>query len=318
MKITNGNAKLILFHPSIHRQGTQTVSHRLWLLFFITFFTIAFTVTLLNTTANTPTAVAAGGGAALPSSVSAALLHYATETNATAHMTAAELSAIAAVLRRGETNKRPLNLLIFGISHETVLFNALNYDGRTVVLDESEFAVSKIEQQHKGIEAYDVQYTTKVSEMAELIKEAKDRVRTDCRPVQNLLFSDCRLALNDLPNHIYDVDWDVILIDGPRGYSSKSPGRMSAIFTAAVLARSKKAGGNETHVFVHEFDRGVERSCGEEFLCEENLVRTVDGMGHFVVARSEKGNAEFCKKISSSWSPSSDSESSSGNDEEEN
>ncbi|KAF8019210.1 hypothetical protein BT93_G0025 [Corymbia citriodora subsp. variegata] len=297
---SNANAKLIVFHPSLHKQAsTAPASHRLWLLFFITFFTLVFTLALFNSaipssSSSSSSASAASfssAAASLPAAVADALLHYATTTNDT-HMTQAEIASIAAVLRRSPS----ANFLVFGLTHETLLFRALNFNGRTVFLDESEFLISRLEQQHPGIEAYDVQYTTRVSQASGLIKSTRDQIKTDCRPVQNLLFSECKLALNDLPNYIYEVDWDVILIDGPRGYLPSAPGRMSSIFTAAVLGRSKKGGGGgKTHVFVHDIDREVERICSEEFLCEENLVKTVDSLGHFVVERMERDSFEFCR-----------------------
>lgn len=166
-----------------------------------------------------------------------------------------------------------------------------------------------MEEKHPEIDAYDVQYTTKMSEMGELIAAAKEQARNECRPVQNLLFSECRLGINDLPNLVYDIDWDVILVDGPRGDWPESPGRMSAIFTAGVLARSKKVGSPKTHVLLHDYYRNVEKVCGDEFLCRENLVESTGMLAHFVLERMDPNSFDFCprKTKPSSSSPSTSS-----------
>ena len=113
--------------------------------------------------------------------------------------------------------------------------------------------------------------------------------------MQNLLFSECRLAITDLPNGLYDVAWDVVLVDGPHGYDEGSPGRMAAIYSAAVMARTK---GTETEVLVHDFQREVESVCAKEFLCEENRVEgtSTPSLGHYVVhgGRGAASREGFC------------------------
>ncbi|CAD6335722.1 unnamed protein product [Miscanthus lutarioriparius] len=239
-------------------------------------------------------AAAAGTGEGLPGHVFDALVQYASAGgNSTASMPGGDVRAIAAVLRR----RAPCNLLVFGLGGEVPLWRALNHGGRTVFLDENQYYVSHLEGRHPGLEAYDVAYTTTVREFPDLLDAARAARAAECRPVQNLLFSDCRLAINDLPNQLYDVSWDVILVDGPRGYTATSPGRMSAIFTAGVLARTRAGEGATTDVLVHDYEREVERACSREFLCEENRVAETStrSLAHFVVRGGSSARRDaFC------------------------
>ncbi|TXG59385.1 hypothetical protein EZV62_013958 [Acer yangbiense] len=312
MKNNNSNTKLILLHPYIQKQGT---SSRLWLLVVVSFFTIAFLVTLIYTRDSLPIKTTSAAAAAavtgstvqssstLPTTVINTLLHYASKSNDSYHMTHAELKRISDVLRKCSS---PCNFLVFGITQETLLWKSLNHNGRTVFIEENRYYAAYYEELHPEIDVFDVQYTTKTSETEELVAAVKEQIGNECRPVQNLLFSECKLGINDLPNHVYEVDWDLILIDGPRGDGPDGPGRMSPIFTAGVLARSKKGGNPKTHVFVHDYYRHVERLCGDEFLCRENLVESYDMLAHFVVEKMDENSFEFCRsKNTTSSKPSS-------------
>ncbi|KAL3814248.1 hypothetical protein ACJIZ3_015516 [Penstemon smallii] len=303
------SAKFIVLHPSVHKSGgggPTATSHRAWLAVFVLFFIFTFGFTLITTRDAAKTAADDGvSKSELPKHIIDALLFYASVniSSSDERMTPAEVKSISAVLRHCAA---PCNFLVFGITHETLLWNSLNHDGRTVIIDERSYLVSKLEERHPYIEAYDVLFTTKVSELYDLIEHYKGEIKGECRPVQNLLFSDCKLAINDLPNHLYDVAWDVILIDGPKGHTAAAPGRMAVIFTAGVLARSKRGGAARTHVFVHEFERDVESVCSDEFLCRENLVETKGSLGHFVIGKmdADRNRFEFCPNSDSSVSKS--------------
>nr|GMC62769.1 protein IRX15-LIKE-like [Ipomoea batatas] len=290
------NTKFILLHPYIQKQGG---TNRVWILAFVSFFAVAFLLTLFYARDYIPTTSApvisatstAAANSQLSKSVARALVHYASNSNNTDRMSYTDIKQISDVLRQCS---QPCNFLVFGLTHETLLWQALNHNGRTVFIDENRYYAAYIEEKYPEVEAYDVQYTTKLSEMKDLVSAVKQQVRNECRPVQNLLFSECKLGLNDLPNQLYEIDWDVILIDGPRGYWPEAPGRMSAIFTAGVLARSKKGGNPKTHVLVHDFNQKVDRMVSDEFLCRENLVKSEDMLGHFVLEKMDANCYQFC------------------------
>lgn len=110
----------------------------------------------------------------------------------------------------------------------------------------------------------------------------------------NNRYSMCQLALKSLPSEVYETKWDLIMVDAPTGYHEEAPGRMSAIYTAGMMARNREEGG-ETDVFVHDVNREVEDKFSRAFLCDGYMKKQEGRLRHFRIP-SHRGNLDkpFC------------------------
>ncbi|CAL8990136.1 unnamed protein product [Prunus brigantina] len=184
------NTKLILLQPYIQKQGT---SNHLWLLAFMSIFTLAFLLTIIYTSglyaysSTTTTTISAAtitttttASTILPTTIINTLLYYATKSNDTFKMSYADIKPISDALRKCST---PCNFLIFGLTHETLLWKALNNNGRTVFIDENRYFAAYMEEKHPEIDATDVQYTTK----SKKLKETPFQIKI-CRCIKDQFF----------------------------------------------------------------------------------------------------------------------------------
>lgn len=221
-----------------------------------------------------------------PPSLANALVHYAT-TNITPQQTVKEISVSLRVLAQ----KSPCNFLVFGLGYDSLMWSALNHGGRTLFLEEDKSWINQMKEKFPTLESYHVEYDTKVNEADELMNTvASDE---ECRVVTDPRFSKCRLALKGFPSEVYDVEWDLIMVDAPTGYHEAAPGRMTAIYTAGLMARNRESG--ETDVFVHDVDRVVEDKFSKAFLCEGYLKEQEGRIRHFVVPSHRTRSARpFC------------------------
>eukprot|EP01018_Ginkgo_biloba_P003417 Gb_12265 [translate_table: standard] len=227
----------------------------------------------------------------IPPQVSNALLHYAT-TKVIPQQNRGEIMLSFRVLAA----RSPCNFLVFGLGHDSTLWNALNLRGNTVFLEEDSNWMKEILKSHPELKAYHVKYPTRLSQADSLLEYYRSATRS-CAPMKGLVGSDCKLALTNLPKKIYTTEWDVIMIDAPRGFFDAAPGRMAAIYSAAVMARNRKKEGM-TDVFLHDVNRRVEKMYANEFLCKRNLVGSSGRLWHFMIAPlnalGKKTSTGFC------------------------
>ncbi|KAI5078136.1 hypothetical protein GOP47_0007960 [Adiantum capillus-veneris] len=224
----------------------------------------------------------------LPHPVAIALLHYAT-TIITPQQTRAEITVTLNILKR----RGPCNFLVYGLGHDSPLWEALNYGGLTVFLEEDPKWIEEMRKAHPSLQAHHVKYSTMLSQADGLLAYAREN-REICSPKHDLLRSDCKLALKSLPPLAYDIKWDVIMIDAPRGYFPEAPGRMSAIYTSAVMAMAREK-TESTDILLHDVERHVENTWGNEFLCSKNRLEGVGKLWHFQLSgEGQDRSAQFC------------------------
>ncbi|KAI3728403.1 hypothetical protein L6452_17038 [Arctium lappa] len=216
-----------------------------------------------------------------------AILHYAT-SKTVPQQSADEISISFNVLK----SIAPCNFLVFGLGHDSLMWASFNPGGLTLFLEEDPKWVHSVIKDAPDLKAVTVKYRTHLSEADELMKTY--RSEPECGPRKAYIKGNtrCKLAVTGLPDVVYDKEWDIIMIDAPRGYFAAAPGRMGAIYSAAVMARNRKKGG-VTHVFLHDVDRKVEKAYAEEFLCRKNLKDGVGRLWHFEIPAAA-GNGSFC------------------------
>ncbi|GMH22839.1 hypothetical protein Nepgr_024682 [Nepenthes gracilis] len=222
----------------------------------------------------------------IPSSLSHALIHYST-SKITPQQTLKEISVTAEVLQK----KSPCNFLVFGLGHDSLMWSSLNYGGRTVFLEEDKAWIEQIRRRFPMLESHHVIYDTKVNQASILMEEGRG---PECTEVGDVRHSMCHLALKSLSPEVYQIRWDLIMVDAPTGYYEEAPGRMTAIYTAGMVARNREGGG-ETDVFVHDVNREVEDKFSRAFLCEHYMKKQEGRLRHFTIPsyRDNLGSS-FC------------------------
>lgn len=224
--------------------------------------------------------------AKIPPSLAQTLIHYTTST-ITPQQTLKEISVTAQVLEK----KSPCNFLVFGLGHDSLMWATLNHGGRTVFLEEDEAWIEQIRRRFPTLESYHVTYDSKVNEADGLMDVGKG---PECTAIGNPRYSMCQLALKGLPSEVYDVKWDLIMVDAPTGYYEEAPGRMTAIYTAGMMARNREEGA-ETDVFVHDVNRLVEDKFSKAFLCEDYMREQEGRLRHFRIPSHRDGSERpFC------------------------
>lgn len=214
------------------------------------------------------------------------IIHYAT-SRVVPQQSFSEISVSFAVLKE----RAPCNFLVFGLGHDSLMWTSLNPRGNTLFVEEDPKWIDIVLKDAPALHAHHVQYRTHLSEADALL--ASYKTEPNCLPSRAYLRGNtlCKLALTGLPDEFYDTEWDLIMIDAPKGYYAEAPGRMGAIFSAAVMARNRKGSG-VTHVFLHDVNRRVERSFAEEFLCRKYLVKHVGRLWHFEIPAGNVSQAE--------------------------
>lgn len=221
----------------------------------------------------------------IPPSLAHALIHYST-SSITPQQTLKEISVTAKVLQ----SKSPCNFLVFGLGHDSLMWSTLNYGGRTVFLEEDKAWIEQIKLRFPMLESYHAMYDSKVNQADNLMGVGKG---PECTLVGDARHSMCQLALKGLPKEVYETKWDLIMVDAPTGYYDEAPGRMTAIYTAGMMARNREDG--ETDVFVHDVNREVEDKFSKEFLCEGYMKRQEGRLRHFTIPSHRDGsNKPFC------------------------
>jgi hypothetical protein len=149
--------------------------------------------------------------------------------------------------------------LVFGVGNDSALWFFMNYRGRTVFLEDNWGWLNQIRVRYPYLTIEQVTYSSH-------------------RGSWRRLLGDDEALRMELPAHVLEEDWDVILVDAPSGVADSSPGRMESIYMAAQMLAE---GGR---CFIHDCHREVETAYADKYFGEEGY-RTHGLMREYEVGR---------------------------------
>lgn len=149
-----------------------------------------------------------------------------------------QIELIAAAIRSRAPGCR---LLVFGLGNDTAMWRAINRDGYTLFVEDSQPWIEKCKALSPGLEVLHVSYG--------------DRTVASSLPLDR-----ASLEAYPVPEPLADTPWDVILVDAPTGYDDACPGRSLSIWWASRLMSS------HTHVFVDDHQRTLESEYTAELI----------------------------------------------------
>lgn len=88
-------------------------------------------------------------------------------------------------------------------------------------LEEDSAWIEQVTSKFPSLETYHVVYDSKVSHADDLMRVGQ---LEECTVVGDTRFSKCQLALKGVPSDIFEVEWDLIMVDAPTGYFLDAPG----------------------------------------------------------------------------------------------
>tara|TARA_Y100000034_G_scaffold2193_1_gene2722 strand:+ start:210 stop:857 length:648 start_codon:yes stop_codon:yes gene_type:complete len=161
------------------------------------------------------------------------------------------------------------NLLIFGLGRDSGLWLNTNTGGKTIFLEDNVDWINTIEHAFKlsgnNIDIRHIVYNDTGHDSNKLLEDYK-------------LGNTGNLKL-DLPDDVRNIDWDIIIVDAPAGYSNDVPCRMKSIYESYNLSEAVKG----IHIIVHDAQRKIESLYTDYFFQSYNLIETLDDGEHGVL-----------------------------------
>lgn len=145
--------------------------------------------------------------------------------------------------------EKKVNILVFGLGFDSILYQTANERGLTCFIEDDHFFFS-INQNIPNKILFN--YKTTV----------KDSINYTIQDLEKF----------EMPPIIKDIEWDMIIIDGPRGYEDHHPGRSLPIFWSSLCKKAT--------IFIDDSSRFVEDKFIKMCFTDSGKIDVIEKRGH--------------------------------------